>query len=153
MSTTPIKGENGILFLYLDDAWKPIACLTSNSLSTTVEVIERQTKCAPGVTEKSAGVFNYTLSAEGEYIDTTSIGGDDTKASHDALLVLQESRTLQQWKLDTDMSNQDSVKYYGTALITDLSLDQAVNENSTFSATLDGNGAILRTDPNIEPSV
>jgi TP901-1 family phage major tail protein len=153
MSTTPIKGENGILFLYLDDAWKPIACLTSNSLSTTVEVIERQTKCAPGVTEKSAGVFNYTLSAEGEYIDTTSVGGDDEKASHDKLLALQTTRELQTWKLDTDMSNENSVKYYGTALITDLSLDQAVNENSTFSATLDGNGAILTTDPTIEPSV
>jgi TP901-1 family phage major tail protein len=149
MSTTPIKGENGILFLYLDDAWKPIACLTSNSLSTTVEVIERQTKCAPGVTEKSAGVFNYTLSAEGEYIDTTSVGGDDEKASHDKLLALQTTRELQTWKLDTDMSNANSVKYYGTALITDLSLDQAVNENSTFSATLDGNGAILTTDPTL----
>jgi predicted secreted protein len=153
MSTTPIKGENGVLFLYLDDAWKPIACLTSNSLSTTVEVIERQTKCAPGVTEKSAGVFNYSLSAEGEYIDTTTVGGDDEKASHDALLQLQITRELQTWKLDTDLSNATSTKYYGTALITDLSLDQAVNENSTFSATLDGNGAILTTDPTTVPSV
>jgi predicted secreted protein len=151
--STPIRGENGVLFLYLDDAWKPIACLTSNSLSTTVEVIERQTKCAPGVTEKSAGVFNYSLSAEGEYIDTTTVGGDDTKASHDELLALQVSRELQTWKLDTNMVDGDSVKYYGTALITDLSLDQAVNENSTFSATLDGNGAILTTDPTTPPSV
>jgi predicted secreted protein len=147
--STPIRGENGVLFLYLDDAWKPIACLTSNSLSTTVEVIERQTKCAPGVTEKSAGVFNYSLSAEGEYIDTTTVGGDDTKASHDQLLALQTSRELQTWKLDTNMIDENSVKYYGTALITDLSLDQAVNENSTFSATLDGNGAILTEDPTL----
>jgi predicted secreted protein len=151
--STPIRGENGVLFLYLDDAWKPIACLTSNSLSTTVEVIERQTKCAPGVTEKSAGVFNYSLSAEGEYIDTTTVGGDDTKASHDQLLALQTSRELQTWKLDTNMIDENSVKYYGTALITDLSLDQAVNENSTFSATLDGNGAILTADPTPTPSV
>jgi predicted secreted protein len=151
--STPIRGENGVLFLYLDDAWKPIACLTSNSLSTTVEVIERQTKCAPGVTEKSAGVFNYSLSAEGEYIDTTTVGGDDTKASHDQLLALQTSRELQTWKLDTNMIDENSVKYYGTALITDLSLDQAVNENSTFSATLDGNGAILTEDPTPTPSV
>lgn len=153
MSTTPIRGENGVIFLYLDEAWKPVACLTSNSLSTTVEVIERQTKCAPGVTEKSAGVFNYNLSLEGEYIDTTTEGGDDTKASHDALLQLQISRELQTWKLDTNMADVNSVKYYGTALITDLSLDQAVNENSTFSGTLDGNGAIETTDPTVIPSV
>jgi hypothetical protein len=68
-------------------------------------------------------------------------------------LQLQVTRELQTWKLDTDLSNATSTKYYGSALITDLSLDQAVNENSTFSATLDGSGAILTTDPTPVPSV
>jgi predicted secreted protein len=147
--STPMKGENGIVYIYDADtaAYKPVACLTSNSLNTTVEVIERQTKCAPGVVEKSAGSFNYSLSLEGEYIDTTSVGGDTTKESHDALLVLQQARELVDWKLDTDITDNTSIKYYGKALITDLSLDQGTNENSTFSATLDGSGAILLTEP------
>lgn len=146
--STPIKGENGVLFIEEGDAWLPIACLTSNSLSSTVAEITRQTKCAPGVTEKSAGSFNYTLSAEGEYIDTTTAGGDDTKVSHDKLLALQQARLLVQWKLDTNITNATSTKYYGTALITDLNLDQAAGDAlSTFSATLSGNGAITSVDP------
>jgi predicted secreted protein len=146
--STPIKGENGVLFIAEDDAWLPIACLTSNSLASTVAEITRQTKCAPGVTEKSAGSFNYTLSAEGEYIDTTTAGGDDTKVSHDKLLALQQARLLVQWKLDTNIPDATSTKYYGTALITDLNLDQAAGDAlSTFSATLSGNGSISLTDP------
>lgn len=147
--STPIKGDYGILYIYdtVGEAWKPVACLTSNSLNTTVEVIERQTKCAPGVIEKSSGSFNYSLSIEGEYIDTTTAGGDDTKKSHDRLLELQEAKELVNWKLDTDIQDNDAVEYYGLALITDLTLDQAVGENSTFSGTLDGSGAIARVDP------
>lgn len=149
MSTAAIKGDFGILFIrdVAGEAWKPVACLTSNSLATNVEVIDRQTKCAPGVIEKSAGAFTFNLSLEGEYIDTTTVGGDDTKKSHDRLLELQETKELINWFLDTDINASDGVKYYGQGLITDLSLDQGVAENSTFSGTIDGSGSILRVDP------
>lgn len=149
MSTAAIKGDFGILFIrdVAGEAWKPIACLTSNSLATNVEVIDRQTKCAPGVIEKSAGAFTFSLSLEGEYIDTTTVGGDDTKKSHDRLLELQETKELINWFLDTDINAVDGVKYFGQGLITDLSLDQGVAENSTFSGTIDGSGSILRVDP------
>ena len=154
MSTQPLRGEKAIIFLADNNLWKPIACLTSNSLSTTVDEIERRTKCAPGVVEKSAGDFNYTLTAEGEYIDTTTVGGDTTKQSHDALLALQVSKQLVTWKLDTDTDDPNSVKYYGTALITDLNADFAAGSSlSTFSATLSGNGAITLTDPLTPPSI
>jgi len=143
-----IKGENGILYIYAT-TWKPIACLTSNSLNTTVGLIESQTKCDPGVVKKQAGTFSYTIDAEGEYIDTTSVGGDTAKKSHDALLALQMAKTVVEWKIDTDVTDVTSIKYYGEALITDLSLSQgAGDELSTFSATLDGSGAIVLTDPN-----
>lgn len=148
--STPIKGDFGILYIYDSEAvaaWKPVACLTSNSLATNVEIIDRQTKCAPGVIEKSAGAFTYNLSLEGEYIDTTTAGGDDTKKSHDKLLLLQEAKDLVDWKLDTDIEDATSVKYYGKGLITDLTLDQGVGENSTFSGTIDGSGSIVRVDP------
>jgi len=143
-----IKGENGILYIYAT-TWKPIACLTSNSLNTTVGVIESQTKCDPGVVKKQAGTFSYTIDAEGEYIDTTSVGGDTAKVSHDALLALQMAKTLVTWKLDTDVTDATSIKYYGDAYITDLS-DTAGSgdEVTTFSATLDGDGAIVLVDPN-----
>src|SRR4249920_1438185 len=129
----PIKGEAGILYIHDGTMFRPIACLTKNSLKNTVGIIESKTKCNPGVTIKQAGIQNYTIDADGEYIDTTSIGGDDTKASHDYLLPRQQNRESVVWKLDTGVT---SAIYYGYAIITDLTLDQgAGDEISTFTIT------------------
>lgn len=141
-----IKGEVGILYIYDGTIYRPVACLTSNSLATTVGVIESNTKCNPGVTVKQAGLFTYNISADGEYIDTTSVGGETTKASHDYLLGVQMAKTPITWKLDTGVTG---AVYYGTAIITDLNLDQGSGDDlSTFSATLDGSGDIVKVDPN-----
>lgn len=140
-----IKGEVGILYVHDGTIYRPVACLTSNSLSTAVSVIESNTKCAPGVTTKQGGIFTYTIEAEGEYIDTTSVGGEVTKASHDYLLDKQKLKGLITWKLVTGVTG---ATYYGEAIISDLSLDQgAGDELSTFSVTLEGSGDIVETDP------
>jgi len=145
--STPIKGELGILYIHDGTLYRPIACLTSNSLNTAVSIIESQTKCDPGVVIKQAGTLSYTLDAEGEYIDTTSIGGDDTKASHDYLLSVQMDLTSVTWKLDTGVVG---AIYYGNAILSDLTLDQgAGDEISTFSVTLEGSGAIVLVDPEV----
>lgn len=142
---TPIKGEVGILYVHDGTIYRPVACLTSNSLSTAVSVIESNTKCFPGVTKKQAGIFSYTLDAEGEYIDTTSVGGDTTKASHDYLFDLQVAKNLITWKLVTGVTG---ATYYGSALISDLSLDLGSGDDlATFSLTLDGDGEVTTVDP------
>ncbi len=141
----PIKGELGILYVHDGSLYRPVACLTSNSLNTAVSIIESQTKCNPGQVIKQAGTLSYTIDAEGEYIDTTSIGGDDTKASHDYLLTLQQALASVTWKLDTGVTG---AVYYGNAILSDLTLDQgAGDEISTFSVTLEGSGAIATEDP------
>jgi predicted secreted protein len=143
--STPIKGELGILYVHDGTIYRPIACLTSNSFSPSVSVIESNTKCDPGVTIKQAGIFTYTLDAEGEYIDTTSVGGEITKASHDFLFTKMVAKLPIVWKLDTGVTG---VIYYGNAIITDLPLDQgAGDELSTFSITLEGSGAVATVDP------
>lgn len=143
-----IKGENGILYIWVGTAYKPIACLTSTSLSTTVSVIESNTKCYPGITKKYAGTFNGSISLEGEYIDTTTVNGDTAKQSHDALFVMQKNKETRNWKLDTNVTDASSVKYYGNALISDLSADFGSGDDlATFSATLDIDGEISTIDP------
>lgn len=141
----PIKGEVGIIYIHDGTIYRPVACLTSNSLSTAVSIIESQTKCFPGVVKKQGGIFSYSIDAEGEYIDTTSIGGETTKASHDYLLTKQQLKTAVNWKLDTGVTG---ATYYGSAILSDLSLDQgAGDEISTFSVTLEGDGEIVKIDP------
>lgn len=141
-----IKGETMILFIWDGTAYRPVACLTSNSISSAREVIETQTKCAPGQVVKSAGSFSYSIALEGNYIDTTSTGGDTDKASHDYLLGLQMTGDNITWRMSTGLADQ--AYYYGTAAITELEADfPAGNEFATFSGTLDGSGTILLTDP------
>ena len=143
-----IKGEKGIIYIYTGAAYKPVACLTSNSLDTTLSMIESKTKCFPGVVKKTAGTFSYSIKAEGEYIDTTTVGGDTAKQSHDALFLLQQSKSLVGWKIDTNIDDATSVKYFGNGYITDLGATfGSGDELSTFSATIDGDGAILLVDP------
>lgn len=146
----PIKGEAGLLYIHDGTIYRPLACLTSNSFSPSVSVIESNTKCNPGVTIKQAGIFSYTLAGEGEYIDTTSVGGETTMASHDYLFAIMAAKEAVNWKLVTGVTD---VIYYGSAIITDLPLDQgAGDELSTFSITLEGSGAVETEDP-ISPSI
>lgn len=147
----PIKGEVGILYIHDGSLYRPIACLTSNGIDTTLSVISSQTKCNPGLTIKQGGTFDYSLKAEGEYIDTTSVGGETTKASHDFLLTKQQTKLAQTWKYDTGVTG---AIYYGTAIITSLGLTQGAGEAiSTFSLTMEGSGDISLIDPVITPSV
>ena len=100
---TKIKGELLILSVWDSSIYRPIACLTSNSLSETANVIESQTKCDPGVITKIAGSYSYELSAEGEYIDTTSATGAITQASHDYLHSV--FGTTITWRLATGLTD------------------------------------------------
>tara|TARA_R110000796_G_scaffold93135_3_gene197606 strand:+ start:944 stop:1387 length:444 start_codon:yes stop_codon:yes gene_type:complete len=142
-----IQGDVIILSVYdvTGTAYKPVACLTSNSLNQTATINESQTKCTPGVVTKTKGATAYNISAEGEYIDTTSVGGSTTLASHDFLKALFEGSANVFWRMSTGLA--DTTFYYGESIISDLSLSAPTAENSTFSSTLEGTGAIVTVDP------
>lgn len=143
---TKIKGDVLILSVHDGSAYRPIACLTSNSLNETQNIIESQTKCDPGVITKSPGSYTYELSAEGEYIDTTSVGAEVTLASHDYLHSVFGTEVT--WRLATGLA--DTAFYYGTAIINDLSGDFGSGDDlATFSASLAGSGSIVEVDPEL----
>jgi len=143
-----IKGENGILYIYLSSAWKPVACLTNSSFSSSLSIIESTTKCNPGVVTKTPGSLNNSIDAEGEFIDTTSAGGDTAKVSHDRLFLIQQAKTRAEFKYDTNIDDADSAKYFGFGYFTDLTLDQGSGDDiSTFSVTLEVDGAVSLEDP------
>ena len=145
--STFIKGDAIILSVKDGDAYRPIACLTSNSLSRTKNVMEAQTKCAPGQILRQGGSQSYELSFEGNYIDTTTaITGEVTKASHDFLMGVMDGTTNSTWRMDTGISG--TLFYYGTAILSDLSADFAAgDEFATFSGTMSGSGLIVTVEP------
>ena len=144
--STFIKGDAVILSIHDGSAYRPVACLTSNSLSESMGIIEVQTKCDPGVTQRQSGTYSYEISAEGEYIDTTSVGAETTKASHDYMHSLFAAGAVVTWKMSTGLT--DTTDYYGTGYMTELTADApSGDEFATFSMTLMGDGSIVTTDP------
>lgn len=141
-----ILGNNLILYVWDGTAYRPVACVTSNALNQTKEIIESQTKCDPNEIIKTSSTRSYSINADGEYIDTTSTGGETTKASHDYLMGLYNQDTPFTWRMSTGLT--DTTNYYGSAIISDLSLTGDANQISTFSTTFEGSGAIVTVDPN-----
>ena len=145
-----IRGSNAIVSVLVSGAYKPIACLTSASMSSTLSVLESNTNCDPGNTVRIPDKLSYEISVDGEYIDTTSVGGETTLASHDFLFNLQKTQqssgNTSVFRFETGLAD---TTYYCNALISDLVLDEASTELATFSATLMVSGAVVTTDPNV----
>tara|TARA_R110002111_G_scaffold182894_2_gene248585 strand:- start:344 stop:778 length:435 start_codon:yes stop_codon:yes gene_type:complete len=142
--STFIKGDAVILSIYDGSAYEPIGCLTSNSLSVTRNVIEAQTKCAPGEITRVAGSTSSEVSFEATYIKN-----DGGKTNFESLLgyINNISGTTQTWKMSTDQVTP--VAYYGTAILADLEITAAAgDEFATFSGTLQNSGLVLTVDPN-----
>jgi hypothetical protein len=142
--STFIKGDAVILSIWDGSAYEPIGCLTSNSLSVTRNVIEAQTKCAPGEITRVAGSTSSEVSFEATYIKTEA-----GKTDFDSLLnfINVANGSTQTWKMSTDQITP--VSYYGTAVLADLEITAAAgDEFATYSGTLQNSGLITETDPN-----
>lgn len=150
MAINKIKGENLLVYIRDTSLWRPVACLTSNSLNVERGIIEAVTKCSPGVVERQSGNMSYTIEADAIAIDTTDATGDDTKASHDYLLDIIQAGENVDWKMD---SGSGTLAYYGNGILTALGLEApSGDEFASFNLTIDGSGEILKTDP-FAPSV
>lgn len=140
-----INGDALMLHVYDGSAYLPIACITSNDLSSTAEVTETKNKCQPGVISTEYGSINKTLSIDGEFLDTTSSGGDSTKASFDWLEAKQDLKEKIEIQMDFGLEADGSK--WANAIIQDLTLTGPAGEVSTFSATINLDGGYLTTNP------
>lgn len=142
---TFIKG-NAVLFSVYDTvalAYEPIACITSSSISESVNIDEVETKCDPGNIVKSPGSYSYEISGDGIYIDEAV---DTGKTSHAVLKGLLRAKTLITWKMDTGITGDTAE--YGTGYITAVELTGESGQNASFTFTISGTGSITAVDPN-----
>ena len=142
--STFIKGEDLILYVWDTSVYKPIACLTSNAMNLVKAIIETSTKCDPGVVIRASGTKSYEIPFEGIYIDTTSVGAETTKASHDSLLALFDTDDEQEWKMDSGLT--DNPAYYGSGIFASLDFTAGSgDEFATFSGSISGSGDLPST--------
>ena len=141
---TFIKGDNVLFSIWNGSlAYEPIACVTSSSISESVNIDEVQTKCDPGNIVKTPGSYSYEISGDGLYIDEAV---DTARQSHAKLKALLRAKTKITWKMTTGITSPTDEFGYGYITSLDLSGDAGVN--TTFTFTISGTGAIVTVDPN-----
>lgn len=139
-----IKGNSVIFSIYDTDGYDPIACITSSSISETLEVDEIETKCDPGNIVKTPGSYSYEITGDGIYIDEAV---DTGKQSHSKLKGYLRAKTLITWKMTTGITSPTDE--YGTAYVTSCDLTGESGSNATFTFTLSGTGEIVPVDPEL----
>ena len=132
-----IDGTYSILYIKWEDEFLPIGCLTSDSFSEQVEMLDTTTRDNAGWRTSTPTNQSYNISFDGIVKNTNFTGGDSTKISLDRLRVLKRGRTLIEWKTqDENLTFVDS----GFGHITSLSKTSNMEEFISFTCDIEGFG-------------
>lgn len=138
MATTGIT--NGTLIAIYKDisgTLTKIANATSNDFTITKDMIETTNKDSAGAKEYIAGEYGYTMSVEGMFEEDGSVGAliswkeimTDLLAGTSVTIVMTSNVT-------------GDLKLSGSAFFNDLKLTAPQNAVSTFTASIQGSGAL-----------
>lgn len=138
MASTGIT--NGTLIaIYKDVAGTltKIANATSNDFSITKDMIETTNKDSAGAKEFIAGEYGYTMSVEGMFEEDASVGALISWKEILTDLIAGTSVTI---VMTSNVSGD--IKLSGSAFFSDLNLTAPKNDVSTFTASIQGTGAL-----------
>jgi len=138
MASTGIT--NGTLIaIYKDVAGTltKIANATSNDFSITKDMIETTNKDSAGAKEYIAGEYGYTMSVEGMFEEDASVGASISWKEILTDLIAGTSVTI---VMTSNVSGD--IKLSGAAFFSDLNLTAPQNGVATFTASIQGTGAL-----------
>jgi hypothetical protein len=136
MAETKVSGRDYILLADInnDGTYKPVACLTSNSLTSTNDTIDATSKCGNEYTP--APSFSQSFECEGFAIDET---GTPSKDSYQQLYAAHAAKTLFAIKMGRATPVAGDVYYGGTAtslvFISDFGVTADDKDDVKFTAT------------------
>lgn len=135
MAETKVSGRDYILLADIDGngTFKPVACLTTNSLTSTNDTIDATSKCGNEYTP--APSFSQSFDCEGFAIDET---GSPSKDSYQQLYAAHAAKTLFAIKMGKASPVAGDV-YYGGAgslvFISDFGVTADDKDDVKFTAT------------------
>jgi predicted secreted protein len=138
MPTTGIT--NGTLIAIYKDVsgtLTKIANATSNDFTITKDMIETTNKDSAGAKEYIAGEYGYTMSVEGMFEEDGSVGALISWKEIITDLLAGTSVTI---VMTSNVSGD--LKLSGSAFFNDLKLTAPQNAVSTFTASIQGTGAL-----------
>jgi hypothetical protein len=136
MAETKVSGRDYILLADInnDGTYKPVACLTTNSLTSTNDTIDATSKCGNEYTP--APSFSQSFECEGFAIDET---GTPSKDSYQQLYAAHAAKTLFAIKMGRATPVAGDVYYGGTAtslvFISDFGVTADDKDDVKFTAT------------------
>jgi len=132
MAETKVSARDYILLADIDgDAtFKPVACLTSNSFTSTVNTIDATSKC--GDQFQPGPAFTQSFKAEGFAIDET---GTPAKDSYQQLYAAHAARTVFSMKMGKAVPTAGDITYSGQVWISNFDVNSDDKDDVKFSAT------------------
>jgi hypothetical protein len=132
MAETKVSARDYILLADIDNdgTFKPVACLTSNSLTSTLNVIDATSKC--GDQFQAGPSFNQSFRAEGFAIDET---GTPAKDSYQQLYTAHAARTTFAMKMGKATPVAGDITYSGSVFISAFDVNAADKDDVKFTAT------------------
>ena len=132
MAETKVSGRDYILLADIDNdgTFKPVACLTTNSLTSTNDTIDATSKCGNQYTPSP--VFSQSFDCEGFAIDET---GTPSKDSYQQLYAAHAAKTSFNMKMGKATPTAGDIVYSGQVFISDFEVNAADKDDVKFSAT------------------
>ena len=132
MAETKVSGRDYILLADIDgDAtFKPVACLTTNSFTSTNDTIDATSKCGNSYTPSP--VFTQSFECEGFAIDET---GTPAKDSYQQLYAAHAAKTTFAIKMGKAVPASGDITYSGLVFISNFGVNAADKDDVKFTAT------------------
>ena len=132
MAETKVSGRDYILLADIDgDAtFKPVACLTTNSFTSTNDTIDATSKCGNSYTPSP--VFSQSFDCEGFAIDET---GTPSKDSYQQLYAAHAAKTQFNMKMGKATPASGDITYSGQVFISNFTVNAADKDDVKFTAT------------------
>jgi len=132
MAETKVSARDYILLADIDgdSTFKPVACLTSNSLTSTLNTIDATSKC--GDQFQPGPSFTQSFQAEGFAIDET---GTPAKDSYQQLYAAHAAGTVFNMKMGKASPAAGDITYSGQVWISNFDVNADDKDDVKFSAT------------------
>ena len=132
MAETKVSGRDYILLADIDgdSTYKPVACLTSNSITSTLGTIDATSKCGDQYTPSPS--FSQTIECEGFAIDET---GTPAKDSYQQLYAAHAAKTIFAIKMGKATPTSGDITYSGSVFISDFGVTADDKDDVKFTAT------------------
>jgi hypothetical protein len=132
MAETKVSARDYILLADIDGnaTFKPVACLTSNSLTSTVNTIDATSKC--GDEFQPGPSFTQSFECEGFAIDET---GTPAKDSYQQLYAAHAARTVFAMKMGKATPTSGDITYSGQVWISNFDVNADDKDDVKFTAT------------------